>query len=161
ITPETAKRGETVTWRLTIELDKGWHTYPTQQSDSSENAQSQVTEIQLENYDGLIPVGPFKNPPGAHTTAKPKLKIKKLYFYEDKVTWEQRFVVDPRTNPGTKEVKASITVFACDEVSCLSPKTVERTATLKVSDAAPVKEDPLYKDAVAKALASKDTPKTL
>src|SRR5262249_46307570 len=117
--------------------------------------------IQLESYEGLIPVGPFKNPPGAHTTAKPKLKIKKLYFYEDKVTWEQRFVVDPRTNPGTKEVKASITVFACDEVSCLSPKTVERTAMLKVSDGAAVKEDPLYKAAVAKALASKDTPKTL
>ena len=31
--PSTAKRGETVTWRLTVELAPGWHTYPLQQVD--------------------------------------------------------------------------------------------------------------------------------
>src|SRR5262245_34886792 len=161
VTPETARRGETVVWRLTIELEKGWHTYPTRQSDPAEPVQDQVTEIQLENLEGLIPVGQFRDPPGAHSMAKPKLKIKKLLYYEDRVVWEQRFVVDPRSKPGTREIKARVTVFVCDEVSCLAPKTVERTATLKVSDEPPVQVEAQYKEAVEKALASKDTPRTL
>src|SRR5437870_8197637 len=33
VEPATAKRGETVTWRLVVELIDGWHTYPTVQPD--------------------------------------------------------------------------------------------------------------------------------
>src|SRR4051812_35701632 len=44
VTPVTAKRGETVTWRLTVEIEAlGWHTYPTKQPEA--NAKSYVNKI--------------------------------------------------------------------------------------------------------------------
>src|SRR5262245_48913041 len=41
--PATAKRGHTITWRLTVELAPGWHTYPLKQVDPK--AQDNVTTI--------------------------------------------------------------------------------------------------------------------
>ena len=33
MSPSTARRGQTASWQLTVELAPGWHTYPTHQSD--------------------------------------------------------------------------------------------------------------------------------
>jgi thiol:disulfide interchange protein DsbD len=159
VAPSTAKRGETVIWRLTIELDKDWHTYPTVQTDPE--AQSYVTQITLEPPPGLIVVDKLKDPSGEHTKAEPVLKIKVLKYYEGTFSWELPLVVDPRTQPGTKEIKAEITLTVCDAVGCLLPKTLNRSTTLNVSDAPAVPVDPKYKTEVDKALAAPETPKKI
>src|SRR5438067_13315437 len=59
--PETAKPGETVTWRLTIELIPGWHTYPTQQVDPK--AEGQVNVIKFPTSPDVIFVDQLQDPP--------------------------------------------------------------------------------------------------
>ena len=58
--PATARRGETVTWILTVEVIPGWHTYPTKQTDPK--AESQTSKIKGPLGTEVIPVGPIIEP---------------------------------------------------------------------------------------------------
>src|SRR5262245_28874878 len=133
--PAIARRGETVTWKLTVELIPRWHTYPTKQADP--NAQSQVTQIKFPQTGDVTPDGPITEPDHPIKKAEPDLGIKELIQYEGTVVWQQQLVVSPFAAPGDDQIKVPITKFACDE-SCLPPKKHETTATLTISNAAPL-----------------------
>src|SRR5689334_13822810 len=60
IEPATAKRGETVTWKLTVEIIPGWWTYPLRQVDPNT---SNTTTITFPDTTALVPVGDFVEPP--------------------------------------------------------------------------------------------------
>src|SRR5690349_9873203 len=60
IEPATAKRGEAVTWTLTVEVIEGWHTYPTQQPDPK--ADSYTNRIKFPRANGLVFVGELTEP---------------------------------------------------------------------------------------------------
>src|SRR5262245_21656471 len=60
IEPATVKRGEAVTWTLTIEVIDGWHTYPTQQVDPK--AGSYTNRIKFPRENGLVFVGELTEP---------------------------------------------------------------------------------------------------
>src|SRR5438270_10902373 len=55
VEPATARRGETVTWSVTVELAPGWHTYPTRQPDAE--ATSSVTKIRPPKPGDVVFVG--------------------------------------------------------------------------------------------------------
>jgi thiol:disulfide interchange protein len=146
VEPATAKRGETVTWRLTVELIPGWHTYPTKQNDPE--ASSSVNKITFPAPGDVIFVGDLQEPPNPVQKSEPP--IKELLWYEGKAVWERKFVVSPDATPGAKTVTVPVRILACQE-SCLPPERITTRATLTVSDAPPVSVDSKYADAVRAA----------
>ena len=56
----SAKRGEAVTWTLTVEILDGWHTYPTKQADP--NADSFTNRIKFPRENGIVFVGELDEP---------------------------------------------------------------------------------------------------
>src|SRR5689334_22199954 len=66
--PATAKRGETITWKLTVEVADGWHTYPTKQTDPA--AQTNVNKITPPTVGSAVFVpNTLVEPAGAKTKA--------------------------------------------------------------------------------------------
>src|SRR5262245_1780706 len=121
VNPTTAKRGETVTWKLTIELADGWHTYPTVQPDSK--ATNQVVRITFPEPGDVIFVGKVKDPPTIGKEEK-DLEVKDLREAFGTVVFQRSFVVSPKAVPGQKEIVVSAKVLVCDANLCLPPKTV-------------------------------------
>src|SRR5205823_5390069 len=148
VEPATAKRGETVTWKVVVELIDGWHTYPTVQPDPE--AGSYRTTFKFPGSGDLVFVGKVKEPI-QKSKEEPSLKIKDLREAFGKVVFERPLVVSPKATPGPKEVKATIRLQVCDKDRCLNPKNVSLQATLTVSDAPAVPVDPKYKGDVEAA----------
>src|SRR5689334_17169692 len=60
IEPAQAKRGQTVSWTLTLNLAPGWYTYPTRQTASE--ASSSVTTFSFPPPGDVVFVGELKEP---------------------------------------------------------------------------------------------------
>jgi thiol:disulfide interchange protein len=155
--PAEAKPGQTVTFKLTVELAKGWHTYPTKHRDP--NVPAKPTLIKPPEGGDVIFVGTVQEPADPHVKAIPELNIKDEVTYEGSPTWERKAVVSPKATPGEKTVKlAKFTIMVCDETGCLPPKTVPVSATLKVLDAPAGPVDDAFKAEVDKALGAAAAP---
>jgi thiol:disulfide interchange protein len=146
VEPATAKRGETVTWKLTVELAPGWHTYPTTQPDPA--AQSYVNKITPPKGGAAVFVGTLAEPANPIKKADPVLNIKELRYYEGKVVWEHKAVVSPTATPGETTVEVPVKLLACDEKGCLPPKPLTVKARLTITTDPPVPIDPKYADAI-------------
>src|SRR5262245_58833498 len=62
VDPPKAKRGELVTWTLTIQLEPGWHTYPTIQEGDPNT--SFVTKLRFPDFGPIVFVGSLQEPKG-------------------------------------------------------------------------------------------------
>src|SRR6476469_7328159 len=111
-----AKPGDTVTWKLTVELIPGWHTYPTRQPDPK--ADSQVNKIKLPTTGDVIAAGPIKEPDNPVKKPEPALEIKELHYYEGRAVWEAKLKVAATATPGVKTITVRATILACKE-TCL------------------------------------------
>jgi DsbC/DsbD-like thiol-disulfide interchange protein len=143
VEPAEVRRGQAVTWKLTVELAPGWHTYPTRQPD--QEAEPFTSELQFKKAAGGLFVGELKEPTPM-IKAEPALNIKALHYMEGKMTWERTLVIPPDAKPGELKVTVPVRLQACDERGCLPPKTITATATVRVSDAPPVAVDPRYQN---------------
>jgi thiol:disulfide interchange protein DsbD len=146
IEPTTAARGQTVTWKLTLDLAPGWYTYPLRQADPE--AELYVNSIKFLAAPGVVPVGEFVDPPHK-SKAEPILKVKDLRYLPDKAVWERPLVIRPDATPGKVEVKAEVTLQVCDKLGCLLPETRTLTVPLTISDAPPVAVDPKFQAALS------------
>jgi hypothetical protein len=152
--PVEAKPGQTVTFNLTVELNPGYHTYPTLQPDK--NAAAMVNVIKFPDPAAVIFVGQTIDPKGYTVKSVPEVGITEMREYEGKVTFSRKAVVSPKASAGPTLVKlASFKIQVCDENNCFPPKAVPVEATLKVLDGPPVAVDPAFADEVNKALAGK------
>jgi DsbC/DsbD-like thiol-disulfide interchange protein len=142
IEPATARRGEAVTWTLTVEVIDGWHTYPTQQPDPK--ADSYTNRIKFPRQNGLVFVGELTEP----ATVEKAEEGYKVAMVEGSGTWTRKLVISPDAKPGKVTVKVPVTILACAD-RCLPPQTVTTEVTLTISDAAPVEVDPKYKKELA------------
>jgi thiol:disulfide interchange protein DsbD len=129
IQPATVKPGDTVTWRFTVEIIDGWHTYPTKQVDP--NADSYVTKFKFPEGGDLEFTGPIVEPPDVKTMPDPALQIKELRYYENSATWERKLTVKRTAKPGPHKVEVPVNLTVCDKDGCL-PKKVVASVTLTV-----------------------------
>jgi DsbC/DsbD-like thiol-disulfide interchange protein len=74
--PAEAKPGDTVTLRLTVHLNEGFHTYPTRQPDKA--AEAMVNTIKFPDPGAVEFVGDVTDPKDFKTKAEPELGIKEV-----------------------------------------------------------------------------------
>jgi hypothetical protein len=149
-TPAEAKPGETVTFALTIELNDGYYTYPTAQTDPA--AAGMVNVFKAPKPGAVVFVGAVSEGK-VQTKAEPELGIKELRYLPGTATYTHKVVVSPTAAPGATTVK--LTEFAlsvCDKSNCFPPKKVPVEAVLKVLDAPAVPVERAFADEVKKAL---------
>jgi hypothetical protein len=150
-TPAEAKPGQTVTFSVTVELNDGFHTYPTVQTDKQ--AAGMVNEIAFPAPGAVIFVGKTEDPKDAKTKAEPDLGILEMSYCTGAVTYTRKAVVSPKADPGPATVK--LTTFrlnVCDKDNCFPPKKVPVEATLKVLSGGAVEVEKAYAEEVKKAL---------
>jgi hypothetical protein len=153
-TPAEAKPGQTVTFALTVELNDGYHTYPTAQPDKL--AASSVNVIKFPDPGTVIFVGATQDPKDFATKEEPDLGIKELRYHTGVVVYTRKAVVSPKAAAGLTTVKlATFSLSVCDKTNCFPAKTVPVEASLKVLDGPPVEVDKAYADEVMKALGGK------
>ena len=151
ISPAEAKPGQTVTFSLTVELNEGYHTYPTRQIDKM--AEGMVNTIKFPAAGSLIFVGAIQEPKGVKTKADPEIGITELRYYEGKATFTRKAVVSPKAPAGPATVKlTAFKLSVCDKINCFPPKDVPVEATIKILDGPAVAVEKEYAEEVRKAL---------
>jgi hypothetical protein len=141
--PATAKRGQAITWKLTIELADGWHTYPTKQADP--DADSFVNKFKFPTGLATAFVADLKEPKGI-TRNEAGTKITMI---DGVGTWQRTVVIRPDAKPGKLKVKVPVKILACSD-RCLPPQTVNTEAEITISDAPAVAVDPKYQKDLGK-----------
>jgi hypothetical protein len=153
-TPAEAKPGQTVTFTITVELNEGYHTYPTVQSDKG--AENFVNVIRFPKSDKVVFVGALQDPKDLKSKADPDIKAV-LQFCTGKVVYTQKAVVSPKASPGDVSVKlATFNLNVCDDKNCFfakKPPVVEASLKVLEGPAVPVEKD--YAEEVKKALGDK------
>ncbi len=135
--PATAKRGQSITWKLTIELADGWHTYPTKQADP--DADSFVNKFKFPTGLAAAFVADLKEPKGmTHNEAGTKITM-----IGGVGTWQRTVVIRTNAKPGKLKVKVPVKILACSD-RCLPPQIVNTEAEITISDAPAVPVDPKY-----------------
>jgi thiol:disulfide interchange protein len=153
--PAQAKPGETVTFKLEVQLNEGWYTYPTFQPDP--NARSSRNIITLPPPGDVIFVEGVKDPKPVSEKAEPSLKIDRQLYYPLGTTWEVKAVVSPKAPPGPTGIKLEqFKIIVCvnqnGQENCLPPEKWPVTAALTVLDAPAVAVEDRYREAVEKVL---------
>jgi hypothetical protein len=149
--PAEAKPGQTVTFTLTVELNEGYHTYPTVQLDKQ--AAGMVNDIRFPDPGTVIFVGKTEDPKDAKTKAEPELGILEMSYCTDTVTYTRKAVVSPKAAAGAATIKlAKFGLNVCDKDNCFPPKTIPIEAMIKVLDGPAVEVEKAYADEVQKAL---------
>ena len=151
IEPAEAKPGQVVTFKLTVTLASGFHTYPLVQPDKQ--AEGMVNKLEFPPAGALIFVGEALDQPLAESKSEPLLGIKSMLYYKGKTTYERKAVVSPKASAGAATVAIPKFVLSiCDKDSCFPPKTLTPDATVKVLDGPAVAVDAKYAAEVEKAL---------
>src|SRR5262245_47556429 len=102
-TPAEAKPGQTVTFTLPLELNEGYHSYPTVQTDKM--AVGMVNTIQFPKPGNVIFVGDVQDPKDTKTKAEPDLGIAELRYCTGKIVYTRKAVVSPKATAGPTTVK--------------------------------------------------------
>jgi thiol:disulfide interchange protein DsbD len=150
IEPAVARRGEAVTFRLSFDVEPGFHTYPMQQVDAE--AMDFVTKISFEDESAkrvFVPVGSFKGPEFI-TVPNPISRNGTVRYVEGKAVWERTLVVRPDSIPGARKIKVKTQIQVCNKDHCYGgPNFFEIPIT--VADTPAVAIDLKYSAEVAKA----------
>ena len=141
IEPKEAKRGQLVTYKLTVTMlsPDAW-TYP---ANPPEDQFSRNMIVLPKDAKPLIFVEPVKDPPGLKT------KPDGSNYYPEGATWEFPAIVDPDAEPGKATIALKGTTFqACTEENCFNSKVSDPpTATFTVlEESVPVPEK--YQDKI-------------
>jgi hypothetical protein len=152
--PAEAVPGQVITFKLTITLDDGYHTYPLVQTDKQ--ALGMVNKIEFPAPAAVVFVGDAIDPANPLVKAEPVLGIEQMLYYTGTVVYERKAVVSPKAVPGSTNVQLpKFTLSVCDKDSCFPPKKHTPEATLKVLDGPAIEIDKKYADEVKTALKDK------
>lgn len=153
-TPAEAKPGQTVTFTLTVDLNDGYHTYPTAQPDKK--AADMINVIKFPDPGAVIFVGATQDPKDYIPKEEPDLGIRELRVNVGTVVYTRKAVVSPKASAGATTVKlATFSLSVCDKNNCFPAKNVPIEAAFKVLDGPAVEVEKAYADEVTKALAGK------
>lgn len=149
--PAEAKPGQTVTFKLTIELNEGFYTYPTVQPDKS--AENYVNKLSFPAAGKVIFVGGTTDPKDFDTKDDDVAKIKNMRVLSGSATYSRKAVVSPKAAAGLAEVTLEeFRIQVCDKKFCFPSKAVPISASVKVLDGPAVPVDKDYAEEVKKAL---------
>lgn len=149
--PAQAKPGQTVLFKLTVELNAGYHTYPVVQPDQA--ATGMVNKLTFPPAADLVFVGDTRDPLDFKTKTEPDLGIKELIYIPGTAVYERKAVVSPKAAAGPLTVKIpAFKLNVCDKDNCFPAKSLTPEATLKVLEGHPVEVEEKYADEVKKAL---------
>lgn len=161
--PATARRGQTITWRFTADLDPDWYTYTAEQVE--DGARAQRTRFTFPDSGPVVFVGSLSEPKHK-AKAIPELKLNEVRVLEDpKLVWERTAVVSPEATPGPTKVQTEVKMVVCSKStgSCLPLQTLTFEVPLTVTDEPAVPVEDKYKDAltsVANGARTPDPPST-
>ena len=142
VSPEKARPGEVVTWKLEMNVIPGWHTYPTKQAPDSD---APVTKLVFPTFGEFVFVGDLKE-----SEAKPAPLPEEpqengasglVLQIENAAVWERKFVVNPKAKPGKYKVKVDGRLIACDK-QCFFGEPP--TADFEILDGGVAKVDEKY-----------------
>jgi len=149
--PAEAKPGQTVTFKLTVELNDGYHTYPTVQPDKS--AESFVNVLKFPAPASLIFVGSTIDPKDYDTKDDDLLKIKNMRILSGSSTFTRKVVVSPKAIAGPVDVKVEeFRLQVCDAKNCFPAKKVPVAVAFKVLEGPAVPVEKEFAEEVMKAL---------
>jgi hypothetical protein len=150
-TPAQARRGQTVTFTLTIQLQEGYYTYPTRQSDPQ--AAALVNDLRFPDPQEVIFVGPVEDPKTVQVKAEPQAGIPSLRYCTGTVTYTRAAVVHPQARPGRVTVRLpKVRLNICDANTCFPAKEVAVEATLTILDGPPLPVEERYAEEVRRVL---------
>ncbi len=152
IEPQTARRGQTITWKVQLQLAEGFHTYPLDPKLSSSPVQLRFLDrAKLKAGDAaVIPVGQTKDVGVPRVVTDAGVTQTE---YEGVVVYEQSLVVSPQATPGqsTLRVKFSPGSQVCDAQGCKPLVVLKLDTPLTIlADSVPV--EARYQEAVSKWL---------
>lgn len=138
--PKEAAVGETLKLTLSLDIQPGFHTYSTSQSDPE--AKSYITRVKIKE-------GPLESA-GAIKEPKPKLKFEKdlgatIAIFEEPVVLEASFKVKAGTAAGKHKVILALDTNVCNDSNCLPfNEKFEYEITVKASkETPPAKGNPV------------------
>lgn len=152
-TPAEAKPGETVTFTLTIELNEGFHTYPTVQPEKA--AAGSINVIEFPSPAALVFVGKTEDPKDFTLKEEPLTGTKVLRVNTGKVVYTRKAVVSPKAPAGEAKAVVKFGLSACEALKCYPVYNIDVLAKLKVLDGPAVPVEKAYAEEVAKALEKK------
>lgn len=138
IEPVKAKRGETIVWRLTVELHNGYWTYPTSQQDP--NAESLVSRFTFTPSKRdknpptiwVVPMGEPTSTGNAKTKPYPEEMVRSLTYLHGTAQFEQKLLIKPDAPLGKLRVTPLRSfVQYCNEENCF-PINVDFAAEVEV-----------------------------
>jgi len=149
--PEEAKPGQTVTFKLTLDLNDGFHTYPTVQAEKA--AASFTNQLKFPGPGAVVFVGPVTDPPIYDVKSEPALDIKEYRVNPGTVVYTRKAVVSPKAAAGPAAVKLTdFKIQVCDKDFCFPSRSVPVEAKLKVLPGPAVPVEAAYAAEVAKAV---------
>jgi thiol:disulfide interchange protein DsbD len=153
VEPTEARRGQTVTFKMTLIPAPGYHTYPTTQPPGAINESATNFFHEFGNKDAVVWIGQLHEPPAERIPHGDKFQME----YRKEVTFTRSFVVRPDARPGRVEITVKADILACDDKGCLPPEEVAFTAPLTIlDDAVPV--DPNYAAELEAAMKGQSEP---
>lgn len=155
IVPAQARRGQTVTYRLTVAPKSGAWTYPI----APKTGQASVTKLVLPPPGVLIFVTPPADPPNHPWKTKPEPDdpLQTIQYSPTPVTWELKAVVSPQAPAGRHAIKLDrLTLLSvCNDYGCVNSRPDGRdlpVAELEVLDEPAIAVEEAYRPAVEKVL---------
>jgi thiol:disulfide interchange protein len=140
-----ARRGGTVTVKVTLTPRQGFHTYPPEQPpQASDKARRMVTKIEPTETDQFVAVGVAAGPPAKLKQDK-ELHLNYAVYYEPAVL-EQKIRVKPSLAPGQQQLKIKVLSQVCDKSRCW-PVAETLTVPVTITDEPPLEEEPKIAEA--------------
>ena len=127
--PPQAKPGQTVTFRLTVKLNPGYHTYPLTQAEKG--AKGFVNKITFPDAGAVTFTGEPESL-DVKTKADKDLGLNEFGYMPGTAVYERKAVVSS-TAAGAVTVKLpAFKLSVCDKDNCFPPRTMTPEATLTV-----------------------------
>ena len=132
--PAKARRGATVTIKVTLEPAPGYYTYPLKQIPEASNlTQASVTVLEFDPGNVAVPSGDGTGPKPKHKT---EMGLGTYGVYTELAVLEQKLIVRPETKPGTYQINLTVATQVC-KGQC-APVEEKFQLPVTVTDEAPV-----------------------
>ncbi|HZT82283.1 MAG TPA: hypothetical protein VFA26_18795, partial [Gemmataceae bacterium] len=132
--PPSAQPGQTVTWRLTLDVAPGWHVYPAQQPEK--DAEKSVTQFTFPAAGDVAFTGTVRESGNAAVKLADETDPFNRYrvrILQGKVVFERSATVKADARPGDRAIPVSVKIQACNEQNCLPAISVDTAAVLEVT----------------------------